>query len=71
MPQPLFSQQLVFQGEVIEIVERGGKKMMKVNLLPCTIDLPLSMPDEPHLGDPLHVDATVMITGVEPVIFID
>ena len=71
MPQPLFSQQLVFQGEVIEIVESGGKKMMKVNLLPCTIDLPMNMSDEPHLGDPLHIEATVMITGFEPAVFID
>lgn len=71
MPFPLSSQHLVFHGEVIEIVELRGKKMMKINLLPSTIDLPLSMSDEPHLGDPVTVEATLNITGLEPAIFVD
>lgn len=70
MPQPLSSQQLMFQGEVIEIIDGGGTKMMKINLQPCTIDLPMSMWEE-LLGDPVTMEARVMITRVEPAVFID
>jgi len=71
MPQPLSSQQLMFQGEVIKIIDGGGTKMMKINLQPCTIDLTMSMSEELHLGDPVTMEARVMITRVEPAVFID
>jgi len=71
MPQPLSWHHVTFHGEVIEVVERGETKMMKLNLWPCTIDLPMSVSNEPHLGDPITVEADVMITGVEPAVFID
>jgi hypothetical protein len=71
MPKPLSSQHVTFHGEVIEIVERGETRMMKLNLWPCTIDLPMRMPDEPHLGDPITVDALMMITNVEPAVPVD
>ncbi len=71
MTLPSLPNQLTFQGEVIEIVEGKEAKMMKISLWPCTIDLPLEMSEEPHLGDFVTVNASLLITGVEPAIFFD
>lgn len=71
MPETVSSQHVTFRGEVIEIVERRGRKMMKLTLWPSTIDLPIDAGNEPHLGDPITVEALMTITGVEPAVFID
>jgi len=71
MQQPLSSQHVTFHGEVIEIVERGETKMMKLNLWPWTIDIPMCELNEPHLGDPITVDAFMTITNVEPAVSIE
>ena len=62
------NQQVLFQGNVIEIVEQQGKKMIKVNLLPCSIDIPLRTDDEPHLGDMISFEATITVRNVERVV---
>ena len=71
MAKSLTSQHVVLHGEVIEIIEGEGKKTIKINLTPCTIDLPLSKLDEPHLGELVTVEAILNIKSVEPAAFVD
>lgn len=65
------SQQLVFQGEVIEIVEQGQEKLIKVSLFPCSIDVPVHSNVQPRLGDIVSMEATVKVQHVERVVPID
>ncbi len=51
--QPGVSMQ--FQGEVIEVMEKDGRRTARVLLQPAVFDLCLEEDQDPHLGDTVRI----------------
>jgi hypothetical protein len=56
---------LEFSGEVIETFERDGKRIAKVSLKSCHIDVPIDLIPDVHLGDTLVLEADVTVQQVK------
>jgi hypothetical protein len=56
---------LTFSGEVVETFEREGKRIAKVSLKSCHIDVPIDAIPDVHLGDTLFLEADVAVQHVE------
>ena len=54
-----------FSGEVIETFERDGKRIAKVSLKSCHIDVPIDSIPDVHLGDTLVLEADVTVQKVK------
>lgn len=56
---------LEFSGEVIETFERDGKRVAKVSLTSCHIDVPIDSIPDVHLGDTLVLEADITVQQVK------
>jgi hypothetical protein len=58
-------QDLKLKGEIAEIFDKNGQRIVKVSLNPCLIELTLEGSPEMQLGDPVVLSANMVIEGIE------
>jgi hypothetical protein len=59
------SHSVVLTGEVVETFEREGKKIAKISLRMCHIEVPMDVVDAAHLGDTVHLSAVIPVNRIE------
>lgn len=64
---------LTLRGEVVEIVEKDGRRLARVAMRPYHfLDVPVGeRGEEPHLGDTLRFDARLTIEAIHPDLAVD
>lgn len=64
---------LTLKGEVVEIVEKDGRRLARVVMRPYHfLDVPVgARGEEPHLGDTLRFDARLTIEAIHPDLVVD
>ena len=60
----LTQNRLVLAGEIVETYEKEGKRIAKVALKSCHIDIPLDVLPDLHLGDTVALEADITIKKV-------
>ena len=61
------SQRICLRGEVVEISERDGRRLMKITVEPHNlVDVVAETLEHTHLGDRVRVEAQVRIERVGP-----
>jgi hypothetical protein len=58
-------QDLKLKGEIAEIFDKNGQRLVKVSLNPCLIELTLEGSPEMQLGDIVVLSANIVIEGME------
>jgi hypothetical protein len=58
-------QDIELKGEIAEIFDKNGQRLVKVSLNPCLIELTLEGSPEMQLGDTVVLKANLVIEGVE------
>jgi hypothetical protein len=58
-------QEIKLKGEIAEIFEKNGQRLVKVSLNPCLIELTLEGSPEMQLGDTVVLSANMVIEGLE------
>ncbi len=73
--EPGRPQALCLRGEVVQISEHEGRRVIRVAIESGTIldiafdlplDMPFDMPSDVHLGDHVLIDASLRITRLQP-----
>ncbi|MBZ5538519.1 MAG: hypothetical protein LAO31_21450 [Acidobacteriia bacterium] len=59
------SQDIKLKGEIAEIFDKNGQRLVKVSLNPCLIELTLHGSPEMQLGDTVVLSANMVIEGIE------
>jgi len=63
--EPAAGRAMSLAGEVVEIFERGGRRVARVRLEPATIvDIPAESLGDVHLGDRIVVSGSIAISDV-------
>lgn len=56
---------LVLRGEVVQILERGGQRFVKLAIRePRAADMVVAMPEDVHLGDDVAIEAHVAVRAI-------
>lgn len=53
-------------GEIVEVIEREGQRMFRIQLKRCHVDVPAGGFPDAHLGDPVAIEARVTIHQTSP-----
>ena len=62
-PQPEAT--LVLRGEVVQIFERHGQRLVKLAIRkPRAADLVVAMPEDVHLGDEVAIEARIALSAI-------
>jgi hypothetical protein len=59
-------EKLHLAGDIIETIERDGRRLAKIRLRECTIEVDAHLLMESHLGDNITIDADIQIRAVKP-----
>jgi hypothetical protein len=58
------AEKLRLAGDIIETIERDGRRVAKVRLQQCTIEVDAEVLKESHLGDTITIEADILVRAV-------
>lgn len=60
------TRKLSFQGEVVEIFERGGQRLAKISILPTFMEVDVEGIRDAHLGDTVSIEVRLRVEDITP-----
>jgi hypothetical protein len=60
------SEKLHLAGVIVETIERDGRRLAKIRLKQCTIEVDAEVLMESHLGDTITIEADILVRTVKP-----